>query len=484
MAVLASAAVAPGARAETGRPAPAASSSATPTETSRPGARADTPRAPVPEAPVGPGPTEPLAGISGDVTFLRSSNNLFVVLPGARLQIDGMFFADQVPKSGFVLRRVRLELAGWIGPAVYFSAAGDFGAPPPADANPTAPSNLAATDAYIALAPWGDAAIFQIGQFDAPFTLENRTADKYLDFTERSLTIRGLGAPTNKEVGLMLHGTSEGRVFYYSGGVFNGDGPNFRNVDNQFDLIGRGWIAPFALDRGSSLGRISVGGSFWSGRHLSGLPYATQTTTGGLRYFNPRWSIGRGDATVPMEMHQQGRVYAYAVELNAPLTHQLGLRVEYVFKHQQLVEADVSAAAEGRLTVLGNAVLNGYGAYGELWWWLIGDDRILPAPGLQLPTRLGSVVDGLAPYGLMLALRGEMLRQDISSDTRTLANPNLATTRVMSLSAGLNYWYSRRFRFSTNYVVNIFGGTTENVKVLVANTPVEHEVLLRLAIAL
>lgn len=177
-------------------------------------------------------------------------------------------------------------------------------------------------------------------------------------------------------------------------------------------------------------------------------------------------------------------MYAYAVELNAPLTPRLGLRAEYVFKHQQLGEDDITAAAAGRLTILGNALVNGYAAYGDLWLWLIGDDRMLPAPGLQLPKRLTGVVDGIAPYGLMLALRGELLRQDVSSDTKTLANPNLATTRVMSFSAGLNYWYSRRFRFSTNYVVNIFGGTTENIKVLVANTPIEHEVLLRLAIAL
>jgi hypothetical protein len=441
-------------------------------------------RAAVPAAPAGPGPTEPLAGISGDTAFLRSSNNLFIVFPSARLQIDGLFFTRQIPKSGFALRQVRLELAGWVGPAVYYDVAGDFGAPPPADPDPLAPNNLAATDAYIALAPWGDAAILQVGQFDAPFTLENRTSDKYLDFMDRSLTVRALGAPANKEVGVMLHGTDEQRFIYYSGGIFNGDGPNFRNVDNQFNLIGRAWIAPFALDRGSSLGRISVGGSFWSGRHLAGQPYATQTTAGGLRFLNPRWSIGRGDATTIVEMHQHGRMYAYAVELNAPLTPRLGLRAEYVYKHQQLAEDDIGAAAAGRLTILGNALVNGYAAYGDLWLWLIGDDRMLPAPGLQLPKRLTGVVDGIAPYGLMLALRGELMRQDVSSDTKTLANPNLATTRVMSFSAGLNYWYSRRFRFSTNYVVNIFGGTTENIKVLVATVPIEHEVLLRLAIAL
>jgi len=37
----------------------------------------------------------------------------------------------------------------------------------------------------------------------------------------------------------MLHGTDERQLFYYSLGLFNGEGANFRNVDNQFDIIGR-----------------------------------------------------------------------------------------------------------------------------------------------------------------------------------------------------------------------------------------------------
>ena len=63
------------------------------------------------------------------------------------------------------------------------------------------PSNIGTTDDYVALAPLKNLAILQVGQFDAPFTLENRTSDKYFDFMERSITVRAFGIPENKEIG-------------------------------------------------------------------------------------------------------------------------------------------------------------------------------------------------------------------------------------------------------------------------------------------
>ena len=61
---------------------------------------------------------------------------------------------------------------------------------PPADPDAVAASVLPATDNYVAFAPAGDRLIVQAGQFDAPFTLENRTSDAYTDFIERSMAAR------------------------------------------------------------------------------------------------------------------------------------------------------------------------------------------------------------------------------------------------------------------------------------------------------
>jgi Phosphate-selective porin O and P len=433
--------------------------------------------------PLVPGPPTdaPMAGISGDVTFLRTANNLFVVFPSARLQVDGAFFSTQAVKSGFSLKRVRLELAGWIGPGVYYNIAGDFASPPPAAVDPVAQSLLATTDDYVALAPLGDIAILQAGQFDAPFTLENRISDRYTDFIERSQTVRAVGVPTNKEVGLMLHGTDERRLIYYSIGLFNGEGANFRNVDNQFDVIGRAFTTPLGLIRPGLFDRISLGGSVWRGRHLGGLAVPVQSTAGGFPFLNPRWTTGRAPITT-IELHQQGRLLAYAFELDAPIGHRFGLRAEYVSRHQELAEDDI--ATMGTLRTLGNATLDAVGGYGEAWFWIVGDDQILPRPGLQLPVRLSSILDGVAEDGLMVAARVEFLKEDLRSDTPTIADPNAATTRLFTLTLGANYWYSKRFRFSINYNLTMFHGTTESIRQITANTPNVHELLLRLAVAL
>jgi hypothetical protein len=423
---------------------------------------------------------------TSDRPFLRTRNGNFLLFPAALLQVDSVYYrgAYAPPKNGAFVRRARLELAGWVGTSVYFAVGGDFGAPPPAGSGERTTA-MVASDVYLALAPWGDRLILQVGQFDAPFTLENRISDRHLAFTERALTARALGVPTNKEIGAMLHGVVGSRLLYYSVGAFNGDGPGFRNADNKVDGIGRLSIAPLGSTPWRSVRGVTVGGSFWSGRRLNGLALPAQSTQGGYKFFEPRWTIGRGTPTL-LELRQQGRIWSYAAELDIPIAHRFGLRAEYVFKHQQLSEVELPALSSGAHTVLGNAVLDGLAAYGELRWWIRGNDRILPAPGLQLPTRLGAAAADEPPpvHGLLLAVRGEYLKEDLVSDQPLLANPNTATGKLMSGSVAVSYWYLSGFRVTLNYVINKFGGTTENAKILAARMPFHHELILRFALSL
>ena len=213
----------------------------------------------------GMGPGDPIAGFTDGTAFLRSPDNQFVLLPSGRLQVDGYAFVrptSEMPEATVLLRRARLELAGWVGSWFYYSIAGDFALGAPAGADPRPQSFIATTDDFVAVAPLKDKVILQVGQFDAPFTLENRTSDKYFDFMERSLTVRTFGIPSNKEVGAMVHGMPlANKGIYYSAGVFNGDGQNFKNVDNNFDVMGRAWVAPFAFTDLEPLKQVAVGGS-------------------------------------------------------------------------------------------------------------------------------------------------------------------------------------------------------------------------------
>ncbi|HEX4404848.1 MAG TPA: porin [Polyangia bacterium] len=477
---------------------PGAAPAAPPTDAPPPAPPADAAPAPAPAPMAAPAPSpmpepavdhEPLAGFSNGTAFMRSPDNSFILFPNGRLQSDFYAFKDaqpnSVPKDSFILKRARLELAGWVGSFVFFQIGADFASAPPAASGgiPASQSNINATDDFVAIAPCEDRFIIQVGQFDAPFTLENRTSDKYFDFIERSLTVRAFGIPTNKEQGAMVHGTNPDRNYYYSVGVFNGDGQNFKNVDNNFDVMGRAWIAPASFMGAGPAHDITVGGSYWTGNHDPGQPLTNMSTAGGYTFLttNPSTlAVGTGNGT----LNQQGRQYSYAFEVNAPISHIVGVRWEYVHKDQPLSILDATKARYAGLH------LKGYSTYFEAWGWVLGDDRIVGEPGMQMPTRLKKF--GVKPpqQGVMIATRLELLDAKMTADemggpVSTLKAPlaGAGETKVTSWQLGVTYWMSKRFRAMGNYTINHFGGDTAFIK-SIANNKNEQEFSLRLAIAL
>jgi hypothetical protein len=448
----------------------------------------ETPPPPVPPAPVPAAAEEPLAGVSNQNMFLRSPDNMFVFFPNGRLQMDGYFYKSDntTPKHTFLLRRARLELAGWIDNIVYFQIGADFASGTPSTTQiPTSQTNINATDDFVAIAPWEDLAILQFGQFDAPFTLENRTSDKYFDFLERSLTVRAFGIPTNKEQGFMLHGTNPERNYYYSAAVLNGDGQNFKNADNNFDVMARGWVAPLSFMGAGPLHDITVGGSYWTGNRTFGEPLASQTTAGGFTILNTSLPKLGMDTE---QINQQGRHHTWALELNAPIDHKYGVRWEYVHKDQPLSAYDTTLAPP---QIAAGMHLHGYSTYVEAWAWAMGDDRIIGEPGMQMPTRFKKF--GVKPpvHGLMFAFRWEMLNEDLTADDPNgalmgLKIAGLGKTKLNSYTLGANYWISKRFRTTFNWTLNHFDTSatdaTSYIKGLKSAS--EQEFSFRLAIAL
>jgi hypothetical protein len=428
-------------------------------------------------AVVAPGPNEPLAGLAGERAFLRSPGNEIVLYPGLLVQVGGEFFPprDNLP-SGFSLRRARLELSGWMGSMFYFDVAGDF---VPVTV-PVASAGRPPTDAYVAFAPMGDLFILQAGQFDVPFSLENRTLDPYIPFVDRSLVVRTLAAPYNKDLGLMAHGTDDARMFYYSGGLFNGEGPGLHNGDNRVDVIGRVSVSPFARTSLESLHEASIGASAWYGQHVAGRAFPTQTTPGGFVFFNPEWNQ---TSSMKLDLLESGPTLTLGGEINLPIGHQFGVRGEGIVKQQDLAEAVVPA--DGSMpTTVGRAHMFAFGGYGEVWAWLLGDDRQLPRPGFELPVHLGRVAEPSPRHGVMVTARGEVLQEDLTSAQTANADPNLATTRVATATLGVNYWYGRRVRATANYLFTYLSGSTENIKDITVVGQTEHEFLFLVAMGL
>ena len=397
-------------------------------------------------APVAPSGA-PLTGLSGDRLFARTPGDEVVLFPGGLVQADGHTFQTgdlAVPDTRLWLHRARPELAGWLGRYVYFNAAVDF----------ASGASLRGVDDFVAVAPRADRVILQVGQFDAPFTLENQTRDRDLDFMERSLAVRAFGLPENKKRGAMVHGTNPDRNYYYAAGGFVGDG--------ESDLMARGWVAPFSFTDPDILRDVTLGGSAWLGSAGAAASMPDQTTSGGVVFLDPSTTWLDGTDSTAVALRPRGQLEAVALELNAPFRHRAGVRFEWVAKHEPL--AEVSALNGGAAATRTGFALGGWSTYGEAWCWILGDDRVTGAPGLELPVRLTRPFGLLRPLtALMIAARLEHLDETVTAPAGTMAASDVwsvGNTTVTTARVGVNAWMGARLRVTLDYAWNRLGGST------------------------
>src|SRR5262249_60704751 len=118
------------------------------------------------------------------------------------------------------------------------------------------------------------------------------------------------------------------------------------------------WVLPMRIGCGGCVGKSEdgeVGVAFWLGqRGGNGLRQNTLTTQGGFAFMESRWSAPNM-AKTPMELHQHHDLRAWALELNLPVAHRYGLRIEDVNKTQDLDEDDIAMTAAGKLSARGHA---------------------------------------------------------------------------------------------------------------------------------
>ena len=397
-------------------------------------------------------PWRHFVGLSENRFFVRTAGSELVLFPGGVLDLDTRSFHTgnlETPEEGLHLDHARFEVAGLLRDVVSFDAAVNLANRP----------SFHGVDNYVAVSLPGkaDRVIFQAGQFDGPFTMDNRISDRGLDFLERSTLSRTLAIPENKVQGLMFHGTNPTRSYYYSGGGFFGNG--------ETDGMGRAWIAPLSFLRVPELVRdISVGASLRLGHSRSPSALAAQTTQSGFVFFDPRTRWLDGANVTDVDLRTRGNLTAVGLELNAPLAHKYGARFEWTLKHQPL---ESFSASDGQApAVHGGMALDGWATYGELYSWVLGDDRIVGEPGLQLPVRLGTM--GLprslrSLTGVMLAARIEYLDEDLAAGSDPMAAANVISagkTKATTLTLGANVWFARRVRATMNYGWNHFSGNS------------------------
>jgi phosphate-selective porin len=150
-------------------------------------------------------------------------------------------FGLRALKDRFRLRRARVNLTGDFAEQFDFKVEGDFGQGDGLNSNRTA---FSATDIFVNWHQFAEANV-KVGQWKAPFGLEQLTPDPTLIIIERSLPT---GAYTpDRQIGAQLWGKPFANIWpdqkdlltYYAG-IFNGNGRNVTvNDNNNFMYVGR-----------------------------------------------------------------------------------------------------------------------------------------------------------------------------------------------------------------------------------------------------
>ena len=169
--------------------------------------------------------------------------------------------------NSFNIRMARIDLEGRIAGDFYWKTQIQF------NGNT---SNLGSSPRMVDLfAEWQKYDYFKvkIGQFKNPFTFENpmhpidqgfmgysQNVSKLAGFSDRA----GEHASNGRDIGLQLQGdflkNANGRnLLHYQVGVFNGQGTNTKDVDNQKNVIGGVWLMPVS---GMRIGAFGWTGSY------------------------------------------------------------------------------------------------------------------------------------------------------------------------------------------------------------------------------
>jgi phosphate-selective porin len=448
----------------------------------------------------------PLAGYHNGLFYLRDHHDNFHLYIQGRMQIDFFSFfgpgvGETTLKPTLFLRRVRPEFTGEFLGRWRFMLAGDFGATAidnPRATNETsaaapgvAPTagtaryaaaettrfQAAATDVFVNYRA-GSFFNVMVGQMDAPFTMENRTSDKYIPFMERSLPVRAVGIPTNKEIGAMFWGELPSRVFYYSVGPYDGDGQNRPNVDSRFDVIGRMFVHPLATAdlREKTLEDLQLGVSGRYGsrdRKWVDYDYPVMTTQGAFPFWSPIYTGSKG----PTHVIPAGDQIAVAGELRLPVSRfDLTSEVVYIRNGTREAPEGFQATESDRF-----GALSGISYYASLAFWIYGQRDVNGVPGYGNPPRLdwtkSDPVEPLQAVQLLAKWEQIALKYDSASRSGTPDAKNIdGNIKVDALTFGMNYWATKHVRLSLNYIWNRLPAS--------ASLHELHELLARVAIAL
>jgi len=311
------------------------------------------------------------------------------------------------------------------------------------------------TDGYVELNYWREARL-RGGQFKVPFSFEELTSSRFIDFVERSVVNNLVPA---RDVGAMIHGSLFGGMVDYAAGIFNGAGQNNPELNDSKDYAGRLLVRPFRFAGISPLEKLHIAGHFTQGdQDVHPAPTAGNSLRGrtDARFVYFPVIPTRGD-----RVRYGGEVvYAYGP---------FGLYGEYVKTEE---ERNLGPGGSN----LGD--LEGQGWYVAGTFFVTGEEKVhARAPKVKpMNPRTGDL------GALELVARYAQLDFDSSG---TLPGPSpsgggkAGANKVDALTVGFNWYLSSNVRLMVNFVQNWFDNDRMTP---ITNEDTSWEILSRLAL--
>jgi phosphate-selective porin OprO/OprP len=175
-------------------------------------------------------------------------------------------------KDRFRLRRARVNLIGDFAEKFDFKVEGDFGV---SDGLSSSRTGFSATDIFVNWHQIPEANI-KVGQWKAPFGLEQITPDTKILTIERSLPTGAL--TPERQLGIQIWGKpltnlwpEQKDLLTYYAGIFNGNGRNITiNDNNNFMYVGRLELLPWKGELLSQDASLKFGGDVLNSRDDAG----------------------------------------------------------------------------------------------------------------------------------------------------------------------------------------------------------------------
>lgn len=390
-----------------------------------------------------------LAGMKDWTPYLKSADGQHKVELHGRLNFDVRSYEGDAKKldsnrsnasptrsdliTNLLVRRARLGIDATFFKYLDFKVEGEF----------SEGSSFNLTDGYGELNYWPE---FRVrgGQYKVPFSFEELTSSRFIDFVERSVVNNLVPA---RDVGAMVHGSLLGGSVDYAAGIFNGTGQNTSDKNDAKDYAGRLLVRPFKLLDIPALQKLHIAG------HMT---YGDQDKGESLR--------GRTDAR--FEFFPRVTTHGDRVRYGFEVVHAygpFGLYGEYVKTRE---ERDGLGAGGSNL-----ADVEGRGWYVAGTWLVTGEEKVhgkAPKVKNNFDPRTGG-------FGA-LELTARFAQLDFISDD-PLASPGENGVDAMIL--GFNWYLSPNVRLMFNYVNNWYDN---NKMTAVKGDEKSWEILSRLAV--